>query len=132
MKRQPIRNVTHNFTEEDINGCESLEQLRDWHRKVKADIHILKAKYKNGKEKQEYTGGVDSKWLDKLQYVIDTQNILLELIESRIISMRNTLKEPFFVEMNFVEEARRVLDEDLFNEILTKAKLGDGQEDTTV
>jgi hypothetical protein len=135
MTRQPIRclkNEQYNFTENDVDVCEDLEQLRDWHNKVEADVQVLEGKYQSGKQKKESVGGVSDSWLERLEHTIGIQKKLLKMIESRIVKLRNSPPEMYFVEVKFVEEAEKLLDEHTFNEILKKARLGDGTEDSTM
>lgn len=129
MTRQPIKclsNEQYNFTENDVDVCEDIEQLRDWHNKVETDIQVLEGKYQSGKRKKESVDGVSDNWLDRLEHTISIQNKLLKMIESRIVKLRNNPPDMFFVEIKFVEEAQKMLDEYTFNEILRKARLGDG------
>jgi hypothetical protein len=135
MTRQPIRclkNEQYNFTENDVDVCEDLEQLRDWHNKVETDVQVLEGKYQSGKQKKESVGGVSDNWLERIDYAIGIQKKLLKMIESRIVKLRNNPPDTYFVEVKFVEEAEKMLDEYTFNEILRKARLGNGTENSSM
>lgn len=111
--RRPIYSSTYNFSENDVMGCKSLEKLREWYEGVAIDISIMKDKLDNPKNQKEK----DGEWKRKIQSALKSQEFLLERIKQRIVQIKNDPPEFCFVEIKFVEEAKRVLDEKTFEKI---------------
>jgi uncharacterized phage infection (PIP) family protein YhgE len=123
MNRKPIRNETYDFSEGDVEVCESVEQLRDWHTKVKTDIQAMEGKIDDANSKQTDGKDIDEKWLKGIRYAKSLQESLKEMIENRIRTLKNMADECYFLDIRFREVAYQELPPDVYNELIEKASI---------
>jgi hypothetical protein len=117
-KRKPIKNVTYNFSEEDIEVCKSLDKLRYWWDKVQIDIESMENKIrlakKNGRAKED--------WLDSINGALSLQKELSKIIYGRIVELKNDPPEYCLFEMMFAEVCKKRLSRELFEELENETK----------
>ncbi len=127
MQRKPIQSRTYDFSESDVDVCESLEQLRDWHNKVSIDIQAMEGKLERAKNQKEKGETIDDKWIDRLRRALGIQKELRKRIEIRAAKLREDQKNPFYIEAKMEEELSKRYPQ-IHDEILTIARMGDGTE----
>jgi len=120
-KPKVIENKNYGFTENDVDVCEDVLQLNDWLTKVRKDINIIDGKLDHVKANNSIGNEVDPKWVGGLKHARKIQKTLEDMIIHRISSLKENNKETYQFEVNFVEEAKKELDEELFNKIANRA-----------
>lgn len=116
-KRAPIRSATHEFTEFDIQECKSLDKLRNWMNCVQFDIESMERKIEKNKYRTD-----NKEWMSKIKIALIIQKRLTQIIEDRIIELKDNPPQFCYLEMKFVEVAEQELDRKTFERIKDLAK----------
>lgn len=116
-KRQPVRSITHEFTEFDVQKCKSLDKLRNWMRCVQFDIESMERKIENNKHRTD-----NKEWMSKIKTALLIQKRLVQIIEDRIIELKDDPPQFCQLEMKMIEVAEQELDRETFERIKELAK----------
>ena len=111
--RRPIFSSTYGFSEDDVAKCTDLQELRRNYDGVAMDVSVMEDKINNSRNQDQR----DEDWHRKIQSALKSQYFLMDCVKNRIIQLKNDPPEFCYIEMRFVEEAERVLDEETFKKI---------------
>lgn len=117
-KRRPVHSSTYDFSENDVDACQSLDKLREWYEKAEMDVNIMQDKINN----PENQSNKSESWMRKIQSALRAQLFLKRLVLNKIIQLKNKPPQYCFLEMKIAEEAENILDSETFNEIRKSAE----------